>query len=406
MRNVLRGALLAALVALSTGASLRPAACDCVYAGAPCEAAWDSPLVFAGTVKAITGRRVTFTVDEAFRGPDSPEIDLIARNTSCDYWFEAGEAYLVYAHNVPNGPGWTTGSCTRTGKLSERQEDLAYLRLADAEKGTSRIIGRVMHQDVPLPGVRVRAIGDQGYGVTTGPDGRYTIYVWPHRSYEVVFDNPTGLVIRGGRDAIVSAPRACRSVDGYARYDGRIAGCLTDADGKPVPRFPLRIEGQHTVGVGGLKLDALTRPDGTFEFDEVQPGSYQVLAHGTATDVVRGLSPAPLAVGPSARIDAGTLVLPPTESPTLIEVSVVDADGRAAPDVMLRVTRPRSGESPFGLKSDAKGRFLMSVSAGGTFLVSALRSRHDESGYFIEGASETVKAAGATKVTLRLARTR
>lgn len=45
----------------------------------------------------------------------------------CGYDFQIGETYLVYASDDESGDYLFTGSCTRTRRLSESGDDLAYL---------------------------------------------------------------------------------------------------------------------------------------------------------------------------------------------------------------------------------------------------------------------------------------
>lgn len=412
MRRALSGFLVSAVVALGTPATAE--ACSCAGPGPPCEEVWEAPLVFAGTVTAITllgaesygPKRVTFAVSEAFRGDDLEEIVIVLPGTSCDYRFEVGESYVVYGRHAQSGPGWTTDICTRTGRSSERQEDLAYLRLPVDEQGHPRIIGRVMHDEAPLENVRVRASGPERHETRTGADGTYAIYVGAGRMYDVTFDDPPGLVIHGGSEVMVSEYRACKLVNGYARHDGRVTGRLVGSRGGPVPLFPLRLEAPHTVGLGDVALDAITGEDGTFEFGEVQPGSYRILVHGSAVSSTVSLVRTPIVIGPSTRVNTGTLTLPSTLRPTLIEVSVIDAAGVAVPGIAIDVSRPDIYEPLAGLQTDDNGRFAFSVSAGGRYVVTARRFGYDESGFFIEHASETVTAVGMKTVTLRLERTR
>src|SRR5688572_13600478 len=93
-------------------------ACTCRVAGPPCQATWESPLIFAGTVIEVDRqpgawgpRRVRFRITEAFRGTEQGEIDIHLRGgggPSCDPAFKLGEDWLVYGNNRwEGGPGWS-----------------------------------------------------------------------------------------------------------------------------------------------------------------------------------------------------------------------------------------------------------------------------------------------------------
>lgn len=83
------------------------------------------------------GMRVRFKVktvlkhgDDDGKDDDSPEesLEVWTPFGDCGYDFQAGETYLVYATEDDEGSSlFSTGSCTRTRRLSDAGEDLAYL---------------------------------------------------------------------------------------------------------------------------------------------------------------------------------------------------------------------------------------------------------------------------------------
>ena len=58
---------------------------------------------------------------------DKDFFDVWTAFDDCGYDFQIGETYLVYASNDEFGDYFFTGSCTRTRRLSDAGEDLAYL---------------------------------------------------------------------------------------------------------------------------------------------------------------------------------------------------------------------------------------------------------------------------------------
>lgn len=86
------------------------------------------------------GKRVRLRVKTVFRGDlaeddDDPDDGDTDANTvevwtafgDCGVNFQAGETYLVYADDDEETNTITTGSCTRTRRLTDAGEDLAYL---------------------------------------------------------------------------------------------------------------------------------------------------------------------------------------------------------------------------------------------------------------------------------------
>lgn len=64
--------------------------------------------------------REVILVTEQTRTPDGSESI-----SNCDYPFEVGERYLVYAYGAENELG--TSACTRTRKLKKAKEDFKVL---------------------------------------------------------------------------------------------------------------------------------------------------------------------------------------------------------------------------------------------------------------------------------------
>jgi hypothetical protein len=243
------------LVALATASLfVTPAtseACTCIPSGPPCQAVWDAPLVFTGRVTEIIPlspespgmpphlgpKRIRFAITESFRGSDDKSVELHSRGGGsgmCEYPFRAGHDYLVYAHNRGDAAGWTTSICTRTRELRDAGDDLAYLRLPSEQKGTSRILGRVIHHvfdpstmrtvEKLVAGVQVRVTdGKAVFNGVTDSSGMYSIKVTPLRAYDVTFGTVEGLNVESAqwRPAWIGDYRACAEVNGTVRPRGR-----------------------------------------------------------------------------------------------------------------------------------------------------------------------------------------
>ena len=112
-------------------------ACSCEIAGPPCEAAWKSDAVFAGTVRSVVeidhdayerpygSRLVTVDVERAFANAATGPLELITGRGGgdCGYQFAVGQRYLIYATKTPTGH-WHASTCSRTRPIEKAQEDL------------------------------------------------------------------------------------------------------------------------------------------------------------------------------------------------------------------------------------------------------------------------------------------
>lgn len=73
------------------------------------------------------GRRTRFKVRTVFRGEEEDFLEVWTPFGDCGYDFQKGETYLVYADSDEGTDIIETNSCSRTRRLSDAGEDLAYL---------------------------------------------------------------------------------------------------------------------------------------------------------------------------------------------------------------------------------------------------------------------------------------
>jgi len=97
-------------------------------------------IVFAGKVTEVDYRsgRAKFSVQRIWKGARVGEIVISSGNSSCDWRFEKGESYLVYAYSLPETRTYTTHQCTRTGRLADATEDLKVLGEGQAPTSQNR----------------------------------------------------------------------------------------------------------------------------------------------------------------------------------------------------------------------------------------------------------------------------
>jgi hypothetical protein len=109
------------------------------------------------------GKRVRFRVKTMYRnGDDDPvdeddeipqTIDVWTAFGDCGFHFQVGETYLVYADADEESDVITTDACSRTRRLSEAGEDLAFLYYwKNFGKAASRLEGFVTSDPLYLRG--------------------------------------------------------------------------------------------------------------------------------------------------------------------------------------------------------------------------------------------------------------
>jgi hypothetical protein len=138
-------------------------------------------------------------------GDDKKFFEVWTAFDGCGYDFQIGETYLVYASNDEFGDYFVTGSCTRTRRLSDAGEDLAFLFFyKDRPEESARLEGFVsterlefdpLHDpetvESPVPGVVVelRSDGLRRYA-QSDRNGRFLFDGLPEGDYQVsAFDS-------------------------------------------------------------------------------------------------------------------------------------------------------------------------------------------------------------------------
>ena len=396
--------------------------------GPPCQAVWQSPLVFAGTVievdqppGAYGPRRVRFRITEAFRGPDKGEIDIHLSGgggASCDPEFRMGESWLVYGNNRwEGGPGWTASTCSRTKLLAAAAEDLAYLRTPDQRKPRSHITGRVAQWLYdPVPGKEGRSVGIPNVPVVvtsgetrleakTDSDGRYTIPVESQRAYQVQFGSVEGLPIRGGQQVWLPHYLACAFVGAGVAQDARVSGQVVDDAGLPVAFLPIALVSSPEY----LQRHTMTDAAGRFQFHVPYPGPHKVTP---STDLwekppaVPPLTPAPLDVPRVGHVDTGPLRMPSMVKLVRIVLLYEDSEGKPAAGAHVTFRQPdiynAISYDPFPT-ADERGAFSITVVPGQRYEVGAMYQKKTADGSASEEATVVITATDSRPILIRLA---
>ena len=155
------------------------------------------------------GKRVRLRVRTVYRGEDLDEdderktVEVWTAFGDCGFPFQSGETYLVYADQDEESDVMTTGACTRTRRLSDAGDDLAYLYFfKNYGDRAGRIEGFVTgdllylraldpkHYSDAIPSpvagavVELKSSGPPRYAAA-GPTGRFVFDGLPGGSYTV-----------------------------------------------------------------------------------------------------------------------------------------------------------------------------------------------------------------------------
>jgi len=374
-------------------------ACSCVPAGPPCQAYWKASAVLVGLVTNISptlveigeGKTkrtypqllVRMVVEQAYRGVEGTEVEVVTGQGGgdCGYRFRLGERYLVYAYRNEKDGRLGAGICSRTRPLAEASEDLEYIHgLSNAATG-ARIFGRVRqndsqgssHRETPLKGIAVSIEGQgKGFEAITDDDGKYHVSGLEPGRYRVEANLPDSLVSRDGFEVEVS-DRGCAEMDIWTRWNGRISGRVTDAEGHPVP--DIQVDLVFADGERRLRFANMVNGDkeGRYELTDIPPGRYLLglnLNSFSPTD-----SPYPrtyypgasdlahatiIEMGEGQKLSNYDLRLPPKLIERLIKGVVLWPDGRPAVGANVYLEEVGTGPSlSGGVEVDQEGHFSL-----------------------------------------------
>jgi hypothetical protein len=406
---------LAMLVLSCIAGSTTPAdACPCSQAPKPCEAYWQADVVFTGTVRSLAPERVgdgqswydrsvtTFDVLEVVRGEPAATIPLRS-GSLCDYNFEIGQSYVVYAKI--EGNVLRTTPCNRTGPLSGAGADAACFRelsSVSAEKRARGWLTGTVYRAVSSALASVETIDDSadtavqraiGYPVSlTLTSDRFSLVV---ESRDARFDAqippggdtvqvraPDGFYASGwSRFLLLKDGRGCVDVTGWLQPDGHVMGRVVDTDGDAVAGVAMNLVPATANEDFVPEIRARTGDDGRFDFEHVKPGKYRVFpAIPTSADEAAAIArrrSVLVEIGESEREEIGQIRLPRGIDLRAIRGIVVDAAGEPIFDANVWPD-PRGGSTGalYGhATTDAEGRFILGVPSNPRFVVHAFRDR-------------------------------
>jgi hypothetical protein len=270
---------------------------ECGPTPPPCEAYWQSSMVFLGTVtEALSIRngkveRARMRVDRSYKGATEKTLTLFddGMGDGPDE-MRVGEQFLMYSFRNEDGEVSFRG-CTRSRNVKDAEEDLKYLDGLGNATPTSSVLGQVevWPDGQPASGAVVEIRGpDKKQTTTTDGKGHYRFDGLKPATYSVRAVQP-GFRMPSFEHEGVSAsiePRGCAVINVELRkhWPGTIEGRLIRSNGALAPAgIDL-----HLILMGGQESeesthlfyeDLVTNDKGEYSFQGVAPGRYKIAVH-------------------------------------------------------------------------------------------------------------------------------
>jgi hypothetical protein len=404
----------------------RAEACSC-FANPPCAAVWKADAVFIGTVVDRAPERIggslswtvhKVAVGQTLRGSVDSFLTLVPGNrptaeqieaskshpgesmmmSTCDYSFELGKQYVIYARRTSDGR-WTTSMCSGTKLLEEASADLDYIATIPTAEPTGRVYGTVERTvldpadrsastSVPAADVRIALVsGTNRLTTTTDKEGKLDVQV-PPGEYTIAPIVPGTVRVYGAPFKTTVPARGCAPVHFGLTANGRIEGRVVRSDGTPVPRTSVDVVPADLPS--GERPDSFTTsPSGTtddngrFSVDAILPGRYVVAVN--ARFGPRLFAPYPttyfpgvgrqdarvVEVGEGERKTGFTIVVNPLSETTVSGVVVFDDDRPVVEANVTAAPVDHKGMIMGSAKTDNGGAFELRLLAGVTYQIRA-----------------------------------
>lgn len=216
-------------------------ACTCGDTPTACEAFGSAGAVFIGTagetiregIEVFVRTKTQIRVKEVFFGDVGPTVTAETQGMGCEFGFEAGKDYLIYAGDSRESgqrmERFYSSSCGRTRSLAEASDDLKFLRTEMKKMPGSRIYGwiredRSVDYSIPEPqrtppikGFGLKVIGpDKTYELTTDKKGEFELKGLPGGRYFIELIATTEYYTEWReRDELFVNPRGCSAKNYY-----------------------------------------------------------------------------------------------------------------------------------------------------------------------------------------------
>ena len=336
---------------------------------------------------------VRISIDEAFRGAEGAEVEVITGlgGGDCGFGFRRSQQYLVYAYRDKEDQKLYTSICSRTRSISEANPDLLYIRGLSKAKAGGTISGQVVHerrnetsgsQGEPLAGIQITIDGPQKVEAVTDAKGEFKVEGVQPGEYTIVPALPKGLATRGEDRKVTVADRGCAVVHLWLESNAKLGGRVLNAQGLSVAKAEIVIIQADKERYQGYADYSYTAEDGSYSFKLIPEGRYvlQMRYDGMSSQD----RPFPVMYYPGTpdksqarvfTINEGDTIdldikVPPLPSEVEVRGQVVWPDGKPATNANVGYMVPRDSIF-YGIKIDEAGRFSFKAYEGLTLGVSA-----------------------------------
>lgn len=382
-------------------------------AKSPCTAYSDASSVFVGVVIGETSvpspdpgpdgmrsrsmprpiRIVTLRVEATLFGPASTAVRLVDGDRFGMMKLTVGQRFLVYAASRPGNRLPADADRIRAVPIADAAEDLAYLQATTPDRAAF-VSGRVSRLDFdtpreklvewPVADVEVVLERDgKQFAARTAADGTFILPAVPAGRYRIR-SNPATDTSNLVDNELTVPERGCASAQLTILPHASVAGRLVDSAGAPVVGVDVMIVPAGRSAISGNYWVRTTDEVGSFRFDAMPPGRYNVgadivaRAYGPGTygphffpGVADRDKAGTIVVGTEGTVDAGRLVVP--AAPPTRGVWGRVSSRSALPDrtsVLVRNVRAVDG---YARQVDVKdgGAFEFDALLGETYVIEA-----------------------------------
>lgn len=283
-----RHGLITAIALLSF--SVKVLGCSCAPPPPPCQAVGQSELVFLGTVTEVSAQPGSFRMnaDRLFKGALNKTVELFDDGMCDGPNLEVGKQYLMYTSRMPGSGAIPARGCTRSRRVEDADEDIAFLKEYSAGKVTTHIDGTVRFRPdepddsklgeagrTPMKDVQVTLAGSgRTYRAVTNSIGGYSFSGIPPGEYNIDAELP-GFRLNWAPDVILAA-KGCMAADMLMKVDRRVTGTIRDDNGAAVSGALVEMTSTNDNLKRWQQPVLLDESDenGRYVIDGIPPGEY------------------------------------------------------------------------------------------------------------------------------------
>jgi hypothetical protein len=351
-------------------------------------------------------KSTTMRVEQVFKGSLKVGDEMLLAQgggADCIWTFDEddiGKKFLFYLKRFKDSTVWVAGTCGRSRNIAAAGDDLLYLNNMEKLRGKTRISGTLSFDKDTEESVarrKIRIVGTgHSYETTTDENGVYEIYDVPAGRYSVEPEIPRGWKVArfwlgyspsfAGRDdtkslksfPIVLADKKHAGLDIRFDVDNAVRGHIYDPLGRPMKGVCLDLV--PADGTKGAYLADCSEKDGSFEIDEIPPGSYVIVVNDDGK--ISSLEPFGTFYYPNVtkRADATVIhiglgdfienlqILPPVTAETItVEGVLLYSDGKPVVGEWVSfksANGAKEDDDDARAETDSKGRFSVKILKG------------------------------------------